>query len=944
MSKMVRRMAGVCPRQRLHTLELYLTIALLAGCAVLPVQQARADNQKADCLACHSDPTLSTEKDGKQLPLYVDETAFDASVHGGLECVSCHTDLAQAELPHPSPLQPVDCSGCHGAQQDEYAESLHGRALARGDELAPRCATCHGSHAIAPVASEDSAVAPLRIPFLCGSCHSEGAPVQMQRNIHQDHILDNYSESIHGEGLFKKGLSVSATCVSCHGSHQILPHTDPRSSIAKENVARTCAKCHTQIEKVHRKVIDGVVWEKQRNRMPVCVECHQPHKVRKVFYDQGTADKDCLMCHARADLHSADGRPMQVSADQLKGSMHAKLSCAQCHTQVTPSKTRACETITDPVNCAMCHSGQVNDYRRSIHGRLRADNSPDAPNCADCHGTHGVLGKTDPNSPTYFLNVPDLCGECHREHGRAAVRYTGTQRQVTENYAESIHGKGLRKSGLVSTPTCSSCHTSHRALPANDPASSVNRANLAATCGRCHQGVYKEFNTSVHAPTAAVANAVEKLPVCEDCHTAHTIKRTDGNEFRLGVMQVCGRCHIKIAATYFETFHGKASQLGDAKTAKCEDCHGAHNIRRTTDPQSNLHRKNILTTCQKCHPGATRRFAGYLTHATHHDPDKYPWIFFTFWGMTALLVGTFVVSGIHTLLWLPRSLQMRRAHPPRDYNPEERQFVRFSLLHRCLHIVMVISFLTLAATGMTLKFSYTGWAVTLSQLLGGPGVTSVLHRIGAVLLAAVFLTHLWDLWRRKNTEFGSWRALIFGPDTMLFTLRDAREVWETLKWYVGRGPRPRYGRWTYWEKFDYFAVFWGIFVIGLSGLMLWFPEAFTRLLPGWLINVATIVHSDEALLAAGFIFTIHFFNTHFRPEKFPMDIVVFTGRMPVDELERDKPDEYARLTAGGQLEQRLAPPLHPTLVRAIRVFGWCALIIGLGLVVGIIYAMLFAYR
>ena len=186
--------------------------------------------------------------------------------------------------------------------------------------------------------------------------------------------------------------------------------------------------------------------------------------------------------------------------------------------------------------------------------------------------------------------------------------------------------------------------------------------------------------------------------------------------------------------------------------------------------------------------------------------------------------------------------------------------------------------------------------------------------------------------------------MLFGPDTMLFTLKDVREILAALKWYFGKGPRPQYGRWTYWEKFDYFAVFWGITIIGSSGLMLWFPEFFTRFLPGWLINVATIVHSDEALLAAGFIFTIHFFNTHFRPEKFPMDTVIFTGRMSLEELKFDKPGEYAALVASGELEKHLADPLPPETVRIIRIFAWTALSTGMVVTAGIIYAMIFAYK
>jgi cytochrome b subunit of formate dehydrogenase len=165
-----------------------------------------------------------------------------------------------------------------------------------------------------------------------------------------------------------------------------------------------------------------------------------------------------------------------------------------------------------------------------------------------------------------------------------------------------------------------------------------------------------------------------------------------------------------------------------------------------------------------------------------------------------------------------------------------------------------------------------------------------------------------------------------------------------VKWFFGWGPRPDYGRWTYWEKFDYFAVFWGVAIIGSTGLCLWFPEIFTRFLPGWSINVATIIHSDEALLATGFIFTIHFFNTHFRPEKFPIDTVIFTGRMSVEELKHDKPQLYEELVARGELERHLAEPASPRFERWVRAFGFTALAVGFTLVGLIIYAMLFSYR
>ncbi len=244
------------------------------------------------------------------------------------------------------------------------------------------------------------------MPFTCGKCHQEGAPVQRERTIHQDHILENYSESIHGEGLLKKGLIVAANCASCHTAHNILPHTDPASSIARGNIAKTCTKCHAQIEQVHRKVIRGELWEKEAHVLPACVDCHQPHKVRKVFYTQGMADSDCLRCHQQKDLQAKDGRTMFVDAAAVARSRHAKVACAQCHSEVNVSRRRPCETVTRQVDCGACHTEIAQQYARSQHGKLLLDGDPNAPSCKECHGSHGVEGRLQASSPTFATNVP----------------------------------------------------------------------------------------------------------------------------------------------------------------------------------------------------------------------------------------------------------------------------------------------------------------------------------------------------------------------------------------------------------------------------------------------------------------------------------------------------------------------------------------------------------
>ncbi len=634
-------------------------LLLLASVLMGPVPAAFGQ-ETDDCLMCHEDRSATGTKKGKTISIFVDRKKFESSVHGAIPCVACHADLAGKELPHDEDVAPAVCGDCHSAEQTQHDASLHGKAIGRGDPLAPRCVNCHGAHTIVPVRDPLSPVGPMKIPFLCGKCHTEGSPVQQQRSIHQDHILENYSESIHGEGLLRKGLTVTATCVSCHTAHAILPHTDAASSIARRNIAATCTRCHAQIEMVHRKVIKGELWEREAHVLPACVDCHQPHKARRVFYDQGMADKDCLRCHERPDIvAAATGKSLSVDEKHLLESRHAKISCSQCHAGVNVANTRPCATITQPVDCSSCHAEVGQQYSTSIHGRLVAQKDPNGPNCKECHGTHRILGKTQPASVTFPTNVPALCGRCHREGEKAAVRITGDQTHVVEHYQESIHGKGLSRSGLTVTAMCTSCHTAHGELPRKDPNSSIYPKNVPATCGRCHHGIEDQFRQSVHA--TAVGTADKQLPVCDDCHSAHTIRRADEEGFKLTIMSQCGRCHEAIAATYFDTYHGKVSQLGYTKTAKCYDCHGAHDILPIANPRSHLSRENVVQTCQKCHPGANRRFAGYLTHATHHDPQKYPFLFWTFWGMTSLLVVTFVISGVHTLLWLPRALQMRRA-------------------------------------------------------------------------------------------------------------------------------------------------------------------------------------------------------------------------------------------------------------------------------------------
>ena len=855
------------------TLGLALTTAILVIMAMATSSAWAVENE--DCLDCHDDFPSSS---------------FGKSMHGDLDCIDCHEDADVEELPHEEDMSPVYCGNCHDDAQIDYDSSIHGQAAKRNARYAPECWDCHGSHDIESPENPAAKTFKMSVPMLCGECHREGAPVARTYKISEHNIIDNYSQSIHGEGLFKKGLTVTATCNDCHSSHRVLPHTDPNATISPRNIAKTCMQCHSRIEGVHSQVIRGELWEKRPGAIPACTDCHLPHKVRKETVTLTISDRDCLECHERPDLvHVVEGDTLSmnaVSREQLDASIHTNIPCVKCHSDVNPRLERPCEP-SGRVDCSACHAKISEEYFASGHGQDYLKGTEQAPYCTTCHGDHGVLAHYNDQSPTYRAAVPTLCGECHKEGGKAGeVRDLPNISTASSDYSTSVHGRGLTQKGLLPTAVCIDCHGSHKVLERANEESTVNPNNIAATCGVCHEGIYKQYTKSIHYAygdddvrfigehtgqwmlgvetdsTGAViehadvehadvehaghGNGPEDLPTCATCHSSHTIKHVTGDAFMTQVTLQCGSCHEELAETYLDTMHGKAYVLGYNKAAKCSDCHGAHDIRSIDDPASTVGFRNIVETCSQCHADANMRFTGYLTHATHHDPQKYPALYYTYWAMTFLLLGVFSFFGIHTLLWLPRSFRAMRERMKERKQSQTipRYFIRrFTRAQRLTHLFVIISFLSLAATGMTLKFSSTPWANWLADALGGVRGAGNIHRIAAVITFGYFAFHIGSLIVIKRRQRISWFKLIFGPGSLMFNLKDIKDFWGTLKWFVGAGPRPSYGRWTYWEKFDYLAVFWGVAVIGISGLMLWFPEFFTRFVPGWFLNVATIVHS-----------------------------------------------------------------------------------------------------
>jgi cytochrome b subunit of formate dehydrogenase len=672
-------------------------------------------------------------------------------------------------------------------------------------------------------------------------------------------------------------------------------------------------------------------------------------------------NSECMDCHEAEFKARKKGQPKEwvgLRPELFAKSAHGALNCVDCHAAIeeTPHPSKL-----PPVDCASCHGQAVRQFAASIHGAPRDDGRPPAATCATCHGgnAHELLAARNLDAPVSKFNLAQTCARCHEDEKEAA-RLGIKNRDAIARFRDSIHGQGLYKMGLNVAPTCNDCHGVHDIRSVKDAASHTSKANLSATCTVCHVGVEKTFAASVHGQ--ALREHPDQAPVCTDCHTAHDIERPSSAHFKATSDQRCGKCHEDRLENYHETYHGKAMALGRANTAPavaaCSDCHGHHDVFPKDDPRSRLHAANITRTCAACHAGATKSFTEYQPHADPTDGKNYPLLHRVYLFMTALLIGVFAFFTLHTALWLGRMVvnylrdpaAFRAARAAAHHDSE--RYRRFTPFERFLHMLVVTSFLALVITGMPLKFYSTGWAKVMFGLLGGPESARTLHHLAAIVTFGYFALHLGglavNLWKNRRSVFHPetgrfelrrvWGAL-FGPDSMAPSFQDLRDLWAHAKWFFGRGEKPQWDRWTYWERFDYLAVFWGVAMIGVSGLVLWFPAFFARFLPGWAINIAIVIHSDEALLAAGFIFAFHFFNTHFRLDRFPMDTVIFSGRITKTEMLQERRKWYDRLVAAGRLDQhRVVQDDWESRRLLYQVLGFVFVGLGLVLLLLIIYA------
>ena len=595
------------------------------------------------------------------------------------------------------------------------------------------------------------------------------------------------------------------------------------------------------------------------------------------------ANDRCLRCHGKEGFSRKDAtgqeRDLHVEAEAFNASVHGGRDCVNCHQDITKAPHR--KGIDRKVGCVQCHTELWDEAQQS--------------------------GTT-------------------QEHARL-----GEVVQQIESYMGSIHARPSVADQSRTNATCYDCHDAHYIEPIDSHRGAKARLNIPDTCGQCHSEERDAYLTSVHGTEVLAGNA--DAAVCSDCHTTHDIEKAKEVSGKLVITENCGNCHEENLESYLGTYHGKVTKLGYGETAKCYDCHGAHEVKRLDDPTSMMHEDNRLETCQTCHEGATAGYVTFQPHGTSHDFEKYPQMWIATKFMIGLLLGTFAFFWLHSALWFYREYKDRKEGKDRPHvltealPPGKTHFRRFTKWWRLGHLVGALSIMTLTLTGITVLYAESSWAPVMMSMLGGPQTAAYIHRIGAIGFMGVFFIHLiYFAFRIGRT----WRTFEwFGPNSLVPNWDDLNDAIAMFRWFFGLAPRPDLEHFSYWEKFDYWAPFWGMTIIGVSGMMMWFPEVTASVLPGWVFNVAAIVHGEEAFLAAVFLFTVHFFNNHFRPDKFPQDTTMFTGRVPLEIYMHEHRREYDRLVESGEIDKYLVQAPPAPIARASKMLGATLIMFGL---------------
>ncbi len=592
-------------------------------------------------------------------------------------------------------------------------------------------------------------------------------------------------------------------------------------------------------------------------------------------------DKDCLSCHGDSALtEDVSGGQMSLFVDggKLKHSIHGSmLTCVDCHTDVT---SLAHETPPKKVTCAQCHEDAQTVYAHSSHAQpSRAGKAP-AASCQDCHGdAHQILAAGDPRSPVSHANIPATCGRCHGQ--KFLMESNGHSAQPFLSYQESVHGRAI-ENGSQQAAACTDCHGSHEILSATDQKSPINKFNVPATCGKCHSAIEQTFMASIHGQ--GIAHGNDLAPACTDCHGIHSIKPHKDPNAAVAEQNVsrdvCARCHEGVrlsqefglpgnrVSSYMDSYHGLATEGGSLVAANCSSCHGVHDIFPSSDPRSSVNRANLDATCGKCHKGVTQKFTLTRVHLQDGTQSKdidsvvVRWVRLIYIPLIIVVIGAMALHNL--VIWRRKMADRRAAHAV--------TVVRMTANQRWQHVALFSSFIVLAITGFALRFpdSWFAHLVGMSEHL-----RSVVHRVAGVVLIGAGVYHVfYVIAAREGRKL--LRDLAPAP-------RDAFDALHTILYYLGlRSEKPRFGRFSYAEKAEYWALVWGTALMGITGVMLWAKVWVGNLLARWWVDVATAVHYYEAILATLAILVWHFYQVFFDPDVYPMNGAWWDGKMPLD--------------------------------------------------------------
>jgi len=597
----------------------------------------------------------------------------------------------------------------------------------------------------------------------------------------------------------------------------------------------------------------------------------------------------CLSCHAAGATKEGAPAGKRMDPAVFLAGPH-KQSCVQCHEDmedVPHTKKKA-----DAPNCANCHEKAVEKFKLTPHGKLPADGAGKGPTCASCHPPHAVLPAKDPGSALNKKNLPKTCGQCHDgEQKDDASRLPKT----VADYAKSVHGTEVLEKGNLKAAGCTDCHPVHEMRYNSDPASRTFKPNVPKLCGTCHEQIAAEYSQSIHG--VALAHGKMQAPACTDCHSEHSINRPSVAESSVAkrhVTQTCANCHAAerivkrfgIAAdrvaTYRDSYHGLADAGGSANAANCASCHGFHDVRPSSDPKSRINKANLLDTCRRCHEGATAGFVEGRVHAAP-DPDKEKaawWVQTIYWFLIPLTIGGMLLhNGAIMLRYVRDKYRAQRA---------STQYVRFRSVEVLQHTALAVSFIALAVTGFALTYPAAAWVRALAAVGMDEAVRGYMHRGAGAVFAATAVVHIAYVLATRHGRYGMAQ--------MLPRLQDLRDAGRNIAWHLGRTKdKPRFDRFDYTMKVEYWALVWGGFVMLVTGSMLWFKVEVTHLVPRWLVYVAERVHFYEAILAVSAIVVWHFFFVIFHPAEYPMSLTWMTGKVTEHEMHEAHPLEYDRL-------------------------------------------------